>query len=347
LDCFTSTLSARKENLKNTFSVIFSMILISLCACTPIEGRIAENVSPVSSPSVIMVLPSPTSSLPATSELATPSIASITPVVPDKDPAQIQPSSPIIETNEREQPSTPPITQTIIITVLYDNHPGDPQLASAWGFSVLIEYGDYTVLFDTGGDGKLLLQNMRILGVDPEQIDSVVLSHAHEDHTGGMIPLLAAGIKPVVYLLPSFPLSFKRQVEQFTQVIDVTPWQSITEGIWTTGEMPGVIPEQSLVLQTSQGLVIITGCAHPGIIAIIEKVHDLTNQPIHLVMGGFHLSDKSQAEIAGIITDFRRLAVEQVAPCHCTGESAIASFSGEYENDFIQVVVGTILLEKQ
>jgi 7,8-dihydropterin-6-yl-methyl-4-(beta-D-ribofuranosyl)aminobenzene 5'-phosphate synthase len=93
--------------------------------------------------------------------------------------------------------------------------------------------------------------------------------------------------------------------------------------------------------------VIITGCAHPGIIAIIEKVHDLTNQPIHLVMGGFHLSDKSQAEIAGIITDFRRLAVEQVAPCHCTGESAIASFSGEYENDFIQVVVGTILLEKQ
>jgi 7,8-dihydropterin-6-yl-methyl-4-(beta-D-ribofuranosyl)aminobenzene 5'-phosphate synthase len=170
-----------------------------------------------------------------------------------------------------------------------------------------------------------------------------VLSHTHEDHTGGMVALLSTGIKPVVYLLPSFPLSFKRQVEQFTKLSEVSPGQSIFEGIWTTGEIQGLIPEQALVIQTQQGLVVITGCAHPGIISILGKVQDLSTEPIHLVMGGFHLVDKSEAEIVGIVADFRKLGVEQVAPCHCSGDSAIARFAEAYGSDFNQVGAGTVL----
>ena len=121
-------------------------------------------------------------------------------------------------TPEEENEFPMSVTQSLTITIVYDNNSYDQRLSSAWGFSALVEYHDYTLLFDTGGDGQILMENMRILGIDPTQIDSVVLSHAHEDHTGGLTALLDSGAKPVVYLLPSFPVSFKRQIEQFTQV---------------------------------------------------------------------------------------------------------------------------------
>jgi len=216
-------------------------------------------------------------------------------------------------------------------------------LSTAWGFSALVEYGDYSLLFDTGGDGQILMENMRLLGIDPSQIDSVVLSHAHEDHTGGLIALLDSGAKPEVYLLPSFPVSFKRQIEEFTQVSEVLPGQSFTEGLWTTGEVGGTIPEQALIVQTGSGLVVITGCAHPGIVAIVEQAQSLFEKSVYLVMGGFHLGNMSDAEIDAVLNDFRRLEVERVAPCHCTGENAIARFATEYKMDFIQVGVGSVI----
>jgi len=104
-----------------------------------------------------------------------------------------------------------------------------------------------------------------------------------------------------------------------------------------------MIPEQALVIQTEQGLVIITGCAHPGIVAIIEQAQSLFGEPMHLVMGGFHLGDKSEAEIEAIINNFRRLEIQQAAPSHCTGEYAIARFAAEYGQDFIQVGTGSVI----
>ncbi len=254
-------------------------------------------------------------------------------------------SSPIRVTETPEDvPQSPiPVTQPLTITIIYDNNTSNPKLTSAWGFSALIEYRDHTLLFDTGGDGQLLMENMRILEIDPTRIDSIVLSHAHEDHTGGLTALLNTGAKPVVYLLPSFPSSFKHQIEQYTQISEVSPGQSFAEGLSTTGEMGAVIPEQALVIQTEQGLVVITGCAHPGIVTIVEQAQDLFAEPVHLVLGGFHLGNNSEAEINAILADFRRLGVERVAPCHCTGESAIRMFAAEYREDFIPVGVGTVI----
>jgi 7,8-dihydropterin-6-yl-methyl-4-(beta-D-ribofuranosyl)aminobenzene 5'-phosphate synthase len=216
-------------------------------------------------------------------------------------------------------------------------------LISSWGFSALVEYHDHTLLFDTGGNGQLLLENMRILRIDPTQIDSIVLSHVHGDHTAGLSAVLATGAKPVVYLPSSFPAPFKQQVAQITKVSEVTSGQPIAKGIFTTGEMGRTIPEQALVIQTMHGLVVITGCAHPGIVAIVEQVKETFDEPVRLVLGGFHLSSKTEAEINTIIKDFRRLEVKQVAPCHCTGESAITLFAVEYGVDFIQVGVGSVI----
>jgi len=171
----------------------------------------------------------------------------------------------------------------------------------------------------------------------------VMLSHAHDDHTGGLTNLLNTGIKPTVYLLPSFPSAFKHQIKQFTSVSEVSPGDAIVEGFWSTGELGTAIPEQVLVLQTGQGLVIITGCAHPGIVEILEQAQDMFTEPLHLVLGGFHLGNKSEAEINAILSDFRRLGVVQVAPTHCTGELAISRFAAEYGDDFIQVGVGSVI----
>jgi 7,8-dihydropterin-6-yl-methyl-4-(beta-D-ribofuranosyl)aminobenzene 5'-phosphate synthase len=89
--------------------------------------------------------------------------------------------------------------------------------------------------------------------------------------------------------------------------------------------------------------VIITGCAHPGIVAIVEQAREVFAEPVRLVLGGFHLGGKSKAEIDAILRDFQRLGVEQVAPCHCTGEQAITQFAAEYGEDFIEAGVGRVI----
>lgn len=238
---------------------------------------------------------------------------------------------------------TTPATDTLTITILYDNNPYDPHLRSAWGFGALVEYRGQTLLMDTGGDGQVLLGNMGYLGVDPLSIERVVLSHAHGDHTGGLKALLAAGAHPTVYLLSSFPSTFKRQVARLTTVVEASPGQPLGEGLFTTGAMDGGIHEQALVIQSEHGLVVITGCAHPGVARMVARAKALFGGPVYFVMGGFHLGGKSKAEIAAILAEFRQLGVKQVAPCHCTGDRAIAMFAAEYGDDFIRAGVGRVI----
>jgi 7,8-dihydropterin-6-yl-methyl-4-(beta-D-ribofuranosyl)aminobenzene 5'-phosphate synthase len=270
------------------------------------------------------------------------SIATI--VVPEKRATPpIKSSAGATEIVEKALETPITATESLTITIVYDNNDYDARLRSAWGFSALVAYRDHTLLFDTGGDGPTLMENMRILGIDPTQIESVVLSHAHGDHTGGLSALMEYGARPIVYLPPSFSTTFKNQVVLITEMIEVTPGLSIAQGMFTTGEMGQSIPEQALIIQTDQGLVVITGCAHPGIVEIVEQARVMFAEPVRLVLGGFHLGSKSKAEIGAILRDFRRLGVEQVAPCHCTGERAIAMFATEYGEDFIQAGVGRVL----
>lgn len=216
-------------------------------------------------------------------------------------------------------------------------------LSTAWGFSAWLELHDSALLFDTGGNGSLLLQNMQMLDLDPLQLEMVILSHAHGDHTGGLDAILETGAQPAVYLPPSFSDTYKRLISKKTEVIEVEPWQPVAERIYTTGEMGCDTPEQSLVIQASQGLVIITGCAHPGIVEIVEHVLEHFNEPVYLVVGGFHLRGKSKKEIEAILADFRRLGVAHIAPCHCTGEKALRMFAAGYGEDFIQAGVGKVI----
>jgi 7,8-dihydropterin-6-yl-methyl-4-(beta-D-ribofuranosyl)aminobenzene 5'-phosphate synthase len=251
-------------------------------------------------------------------------------------------------------------SKTLTLTIVYDNNAYDPRpalskvegLKTAWGFSCLIEYRGQVVLFDTGGDSPTLLANMAALGIDPGEIEAVVLSHTHGDHTGGLSGILEmAGDGLTVFVPQSFPARFKEAVrtsaQSFdklrTQLVEVHKPEEIGEEVYTTGELGTGIIEQSLVVRTDEGLVVVTGCAHPGIVEIVRKAKELSGDEVYLVLGGFHLGGKSQREIEGILSEFRRLGVRKVAPCHCTGEQAIRMFRQEYGEDFIQAGVGRVI----
>ena len=226
------------------------------------------------------------------------------------------------------------------MTILYDNVPYREGLQTAWGYACLVETGQATLLFDTGGHGPTLLANMTALDVDPAAIDLVVLSHIHADHTGGLAGLLAAGAQPMVYLLASFPEEFKNEVASQTVVVEVTGPAEILPGVYTTGGLGEGLVEQGLVVQTAEGNVVITGCAHPGVVRMVRAAQQIAGQEVALVMGGFHLEDADQAQIERVIKDLRGLGVQRVAPSHCTGDRARRAFAEAFGEVYLPAGAG-------
>lgn len=234
-------------------------------------------------------------------------------------------------------------TEGVTITVVYDNHDYDPQLRSDWGFACLVELGQTTLLFDTGGNGDILLANMSALDLDPLETDHVFLSHIHGDHTGGLAALLATGVRPVVWVPRSFPVTFKERVRAYTEVRQISSATEVLPEAHSTGELGSDIIEQSLVLETSRGLVVITGCAHPGILNILNRVKELHSAELYMVVGGFHLGGASHAELQHIVTQMHAWGVQRVAPCHCTGDEAIHTFADEWDEGFVTAGVGRVI----
>jgi hypothetical protein len=151
------------------------------------------------------------------------------------------------------------------LTILYDNNPYNSSVTAAWGFSCLIQTEATTVLFDTGGDGHILLENMARLGIDASKVDVVVLSHIHSDHVGGLAAILEKNNRMRVCLPSSFADWFKLDIKRYRcEVIEVSNGTKISKGVATTGELNRGIKEQAVLLNTQKGLIVITGCAHPG-----------------------------------------------------------------------------------
>lgn len=229
------------------------------------------------------------------------------------------------------------------ITVLYDNKANKQDLDSGWGFSCLVAGLGKTILFDTGPGGSLL-GNMEKLAIEPSSIDIVVLSHIHPDHTGGLESFLEKNPDVTVYLPESFPEAFKDRVRsQGAQVIEVEKPIKICDNVWSTGQLGKFIKEQSLIIRTISGLIVMAGCSHPGIVNILKKAKELIEDELLLVMGGFHLEWASKGKIQKGISAFMKIGVKNVGLCHGSGNRAKSLFEEYFGQNYINISAGKVI----
>ncbi len=202
-----------------------------------------------------------------------------------------------------------------------------------WGLSFLI---DDDILFDAFGDARVLMGNLRRFKVDISGIKQVVVSHEHWDHVEGLSSFLPQmpGLK--IYLPQHTNPVLKDKIRAWGgEAIKVSDPVRLKDGVYASGEIIGRyadkdMPEQAMVLETGKGLVIIAGCAHPGILTIVDHVKKAFRNSVHGVIGGFHLKDHSQEGIGAVVDGLRGAGVDMVAPLHCTGSRAEKVFKQSF-----------------
>ena len=265
------------------------------------------------------------------------------------------------------------------VTILYDAFGKSPMMKKDWGYSALIEHGGKRILFDTGNNAEIFAQNVKAAGVDLGQLDFVVISHRHLDHTAGLTSLLK--VNPAVRIYApkeafgvfgsALPSQFYRKHDSLPQAMryyDGHPADTLEFGTaWANGTFvmvdstlevaPGVhiislvsdavgtkeLRELSLALETPRGMVVVAGCSHPGIEKIVQAATGI-DQRVHMIFGGFHLpaaSDEVIARIAAALHDTYK--VDHVAPGHCTGEPAFYRFKKTWREQYRYAGVGSVI----
>jgi 7,8-dihydropterin-6-yl-methyl-4-(beta-D-ribofuranosyl)aminobenzene 5'-phosphate synthase len=237
------------------------------------------------------------------------------------------------------------IKSPVRFTILYDNYLFKEGTKSDWGFSCLIEGTERTVLFDTGTDPNILMHNVKQMNVDLTKIEQIVISHDHGDHTGGLSRVLSVNPDVTVYLPVSFPRDFVRGVKQYNaKVKSVDDPVEICKDVFLTGEMRGRVREQSLIINSQRGLVIVTGCSHQGIVNVCERAKEILDEPIYLVFGGFHLRGTPDSTLREIIQRFEELGVQKCGATHCTGDRAIGMFKEAFGENYMPMGTGKVFV---
>jgi len=197
------------------------------------------------------------------------------------------------------------------IKIIYDNE-ANPGFKAGWGFSCLIE-NSKKILFDTGADSETLLYNMKQLKIDPRTIDTVILSHNHWDHIGGLKGFLKANENKAKIIEPT---AFSKPTK-------------IKEKIYSTGALGLFIKEQSLFIKTNKGLVVIAGCSHPG----VDKILNVAGKygKIYAIIGGFHGFNKLG----------RLKGIEIIGACHCTQHKE--AIKERYTQQFKEIKAGSVI----
>ena len=275
---------------------------------------------------------------------------------------------------------------TTRITILCENSVARPGgLIAEHGFAALIETPTSSVLFDTG-QGFGLINNTQEIGRDLQKISSVVLSHGHADHSGGLPALLAQLQRPLTvvahpdifnerYWRSNFelrPIGMKAQRAElegqgasFSLGCD---YQQLTENLYCSGEVPRrtgfekgdphlVVPDGhsgyaldplrddlSLALTTDKGLVILLGCAHAGVINIIDHFKEQSgDERICALIGGTHLGPASEEQFQATLVALKRYRIGKIGLSHCTGLNRGAQLYQEFSGRSFFAAAGTVL----
>ncbi len=213
------------------------------------------------------------------------------------------------------------------IRIVFDNTVADNRCEKFWGFAAFVAMDNHRLLFDAGGKADIFMRNLDALGIDPTSFDTVVISHRHDDHTAGLAPLQQQNPRLKI-LWPDPP----------------EPYQ-VPPGIYSTSVIHGVADEQALVIETAKGLVIITGCSHPGVVKMVQAAVDQRKaKEVRLLIGGFHMLNYKPEQITETITQLKKLNVRRMAATHCTGDRAISMFREAYGDDFQPAGAGRVIV---
>ncbi len=234
------------------------------------------------------------------------------------------------------------------------------------GFSALIETNNRKILVDTGSTGIAVTHNLRLLGIRPEEIDIIVLSHGHYDHTGGLNNFITKIIAHPDAFLERYLITpsgmkidltcpgsdkFMGMVKFYRKPI------KLADGIWTTGEIrrrhtweglkifkmkkndkispDDIKDDQAIVISSKNGLAVMSGCGHAGIINTIEQAIEISGiNDVYCVIGGFHLIGPGETKIDRTVKELKRLNVKKIIPIHCTGFEAMKRMSIELPERF-------------
>lgn len=265
------------------------------------------------------------------------------------------------------------------ITVLYDAFGKDSAMTKDWGYAALVEINGKRILFDTGDDAAVLAKNVKAKGIDLTKLDFVVFSHRHSDHVSGLSYVLSVSRQVKIYAPKEgfgifgsdLPSTFYRKDDSLPaemryyngappetmkfgtvfpganiQLIDKTT--EVAPGITLVAlisDAPGTreLRELSLAIDTPEGVVLVVGCSHPGIEAIVAEAAKI-NPHIHAVTGGFHLVAAQDPVIEKAVSALRdTYKVDLIAPGHCTGEPTFAALRKAFGDRYLYAGLGTTL----
>lgn len=263
------------------------------------------------------------------------------------------------------------------VTILYDAFGESKELTKDWGFSALVEHNGKRILFDTGNDAAKFEHNVKALGVDLTKVDFVVISHRHTDHTTGLKYVLSVNPNVTVYVPADFangfggtpvPKRFFRRDESLPSkmryfggaeperltvgrlydtgnFVLVDQSTEVSPGIflvWTVSEKKGTLelPELTLAIKRPNGLLLVDGCSHAGIEAILEAAATVDPRT-EIVFGGLHLVTTPVEEIDSLVENLKiKWKVQKIAPGHCTGEPAFARLKKAYGENYLYAGLG-------
>jgi len=191
------------------------------------------------------------------------------------------------------------------ITIVYDNESIRRDLKADWGFACIVAAAGRTILFDTGAKGSILLDNMEKLGFSPVAVDEIFISHDHWDHTGGLAEFLRKAGKNIKIYVPA---SCSIPPLPDAEIVRIGPAAELHPHIFSSGELKGV--EQSLLVETAGGVVIVAGCSHPGVGNILTAAAE--RGKTRALIGGLH--GFSEIELLDDL--------ELVCATHCTEHKA-------------------------
>jgi 7,8-dihydropterin-6-yl-methyl-4-(beta-D-ribofuranosyl)aminobenzene 5'-phosphate synthase len=217
--------------------------------------------------------------------------------------------------------------------IIFDNVKYNENLQNLWGFSCLIKTEQHNILFDTGSNGRVLLQNAKKMGIDFKDIDILFISHSHWDHIGGIDTVIEENPNITLIIPNTLSKHFIKDLKTLVKkVIIIDKFTHIIDNLYSTGIMGKDMKEHSLIIEENTKLFIISGCSHSGIDNIEKTAIKNLKRDVKFIIGGFHLMYSNEQEIKNTINN---LTSKYITATHCTGEKGIKIAKEIYQDRFI------------